>query len=369
MLAPVQTATDVAYLGMVTFPTGTEVLGTELGGLSAIAYDPTTNRFYFLSDDRAELGPVRLYQATVALEDGGLTRDDVAWEAVVELHDRGGLPFARNTLDPEGLVWTGNSFWVASEGNGAWYPPIPPALIEFSPTGEWLRDLPMPDAVLPTANQGVRNNQAFEALVLTPDGTTLIAGIENALRQDGPSADVGQASPTRLIAFDLTTGKAQQQWLYLVEPVPFAPNPPSGNRDNGLVEMVLLAAPTDTGADTDTDADASAGLELLTLERSYAQGVGVTARIFRVKLTDASDVRDLPALAQLSPEALAARAVSKELMIDVSSFGLLADNLEGMALGPKLENGRQTLLLVSDNNFSSSQRTQILAFALPAAEE
>ena len=353
VIAPVQTATGIAYLGMVSFPTGTEALGTELGGLSAIAYAPTTNRFYFLSDER---GPVRLYQATVAVEDGQLSRGDVAWEAVIELRDRGGLPFPSGSIDPEGLVFTGNSFWVASEGNGTLYPPIPPAIIEFSLSGEWLRDLPIPASFMPTQDSGVRRNRALEALALTQDGAMLITGVENALRQDGPDADVGQASPARLLAFDVAGGTAQQQWVYMVEPVPFAPNPPSGVRDNGLVEMVLLDGHSE-------------GLQLLVLERSYAQGVGVTARIYRVDLTNASDVRDLPSLAQLTPEELAAHTVAKQLLIDVGSFGVLADNLEGMALGPKLENGRQTLLLVSDNNFSASQRTQILAFALPVAGE
>jgi hypothetical protein len=350
--APVRSATGVSYLGLLTYPTGTDVLGTELGGLSAIAFAPTTNRFYFLSDDRAEHGPVRLYQATVALEDGRLAEGDVAWEAVVELLDRGDVPFDRGSIDPEGLAYTGSSFWVASEGNGTRVPPIPPALIEFAPDGAWLADLPIPPSFLPGPESGVRNNLAFEALALTPDGTTLFVGLENALLQDGPAADVGQTSGARIIAYDLAAGKVQQTWVYVVEAVPIPPNPPSASRDNGLVEFALL----EVGPD---------GVELLALERSYAQGVGVTARIYRVTLPDAAPREDVWSLSDLAPEELAARTATKELLVDVGGFGLLPDNLEGMALGPRLEDGRQTLLLVSDNNFSPGQRTQILAFALP----
>jgi hypothetical protein len=40
------------------------------------------------------------------------------------------------------------------------------------------------------------------------------------------------------------------------------------------------------------------------------------------------------------------------------------DNVEGMTLGPVLPNGQQSLVLVSDNNFSATQFTQILAFGL-----
>ena len=40
------------------------------------------------------------------------------------------------------------------------------------------------------------------------------------------------------------------------------------------------------------------------------------------------------------------------------------DNVEGITLGPKLSDGRQSVLLVSDDNFSPTQITQFFAFAL-----
>ena len=40
------------------------------------------------------------------------------------------------------------------------------------------------------------------------------------------------------------------------------------------------------------------------------------------------------------------------------------DNVEGITLGPKLSDGRQSVVLVSDDNFSPQQITQFLAFAL-----
>ena len=45
------------------------------------------------------------------------------------------------------------------------------------------------------------------------------------------------------------------------------------------------------------------------------------------------------------------------------------DNVEGMTLGPVLPNGQQSLVLVSDNNFSATQFTQILAFGLALENE
>jgi hypothetical protein len=43
------------------------------------------------------------------------------------------------------------------------------------------------------------------------------------------------------------------------------------------------------------------------------------------------------------------------------------DNLEGLAFGPKLSDGSQTLLLVSDDNFSDLQITQFLLFKVKIA--
>ena len=39
---------------------------------------------------------------------------------------------------------------------------------------------------------------------------------------------------------------------------------------------------------------------------------------------------------------------------------LTLDNLEGMTFGPRLPNGHQALLLVSDNNFTPGQVSQFL---------
>ena len=63
--------------------------------------------------------------------------------------------------------------------------------------------------------------------------------------------------------------------------------------------------------------------------------------------------------------------MKKTLLIDLSDVqGLSADlvpnldNFEGFAFGPRLPDGRATLLLVSDDNFHASQRTWFLRFAI-----
>ena len=57
--------------------------------------------------------------------------------------------------------------------------------------------------------------------------------------------------------------------------------------------------------------------------------------------------------------------VTKRLILDVEAdLGIEPDNLEGMAFGPALPDGRLPLVLVSDNNFSAGQATQFIVLAV-----
>jgi len=55
--------------------------------------------------------------------------------------------------------------------------------------------------------------------------------------------------------------------------------------------------------------------------------------------------------------------VQKRLLLNLDDLNLPtgSDNIEGIEFGPKLPDGRQSIVLVSDNNFSPTQFTQILA--------
>jgi hypothetical protein len=295
------------------------------------------------------LGPVRIYQAAIDLSDGTLDDGDLTWTGMIPLLDATGVPFAQGVLDPEGLVYTGEQFYVSSEGDLNAQPPIAPAIMEFMPTGEFVAALPLPEKFIPSSagNSGVRNNKGFESLTLTPDGRSLISGVENALLQDGPAATLEEQSPARLLQIDLMNESIVEQ-VYLVDTIPVAPKPANGDADNGLAELIAL------------DDDGT----LLALERSYVQGVGNTIRLYLADTQSAQDVSGLDVL----PLDMSDAPVAKALLVDFgelgSELGVAPDNLEGMALGPQLPDGRQLLVVVSDNNFNPSQTTQLWALAL-----
>jgi hypothetical protein len=101
------------------------------------------------------------------------------------------------------------------------------------------------------------------------------------------------------------------------------------------------------------------GGDLLAMEREFVELRGLEIQIFRVSLDGATDVSGLGSLAGTTY-----RPVRKTLLFDFGDIGFVPDNIEGMTFGPALPDGSRTLVLVSDNNFSRLQQTQILALRL-----
>ena len=90
-------------------------------------------------------------------------------------------------------------------------------------------------------------------------------------------------------------------------------------------------------------------------------------RLYRITLAGATDISPLESL-KGHPEVV---PVKKTLLMDLGSVQGLSpdlaqnlDNFEGLTFGPRLPDGRATLLLVSDDNFRAEQRTWFLLFAI-----
>jgi 3-phytase len=371
---PGKTIPNVEFVGQTTFATGFIPAGaagtvnsveTPLGGLSGVTYDAVNNRYYAISDDRSQIAPARFYTFN--------TVDGVTFTNVTPLKDTSSNFFATNSLDPEGIALTNKeTVFISSEGEvnlGAGRVSNP-FIKEFSlTTGEEVGSLLIPSKFLPvvedtnndgivntgdTQTSGVYNNLAFESLTITPDQKTLFTATENALSQDGLRASLTSGSPSRILQYNLVTGQPEKEYLYITDAIADVPNPSTGSADNGLVDLLAI---DNRGT-------------FLALERSFAQGVGNTIKIYEVSLQGATDISFYDSLKNLSAEQLAAiQPAQKRLLLNLNDLNLPTDanhpitgvdNIEGIAFGPKLEDGRQSIVLVSDNNFSSSQFTQIL---------
>lgn len=350
----------VEFLGLTTFATGTTFAETQVGGLSGLTYDSDLNLYYAISDDRSSINPARFYTLAIDLSDGILQDGDVTFTQVTTLLDSNGAPFATNTVDFEGIALTENgSVYITSEGDANAL--INPSVNEFSLSGQQIEQLNVPSKFLPTADKstGIRQNLAFESTTLSPDGRYLYTATESALNQDGTIATLTDSSLARIIKYDLATGLVVGEFVYEVEPIPQGSEPAGGFADNGLVELIAL---DNNGT-------------LLALERSFASGVGNTVKLYEVLTQGALNVKDFESLYREEPleedgEIIPPGrynidpTVQKRLLVDFADLGIAPDNLEGISLGPVLEDGRQSLIVVSDNNFNAAQTTQVIALAL-----
>ena len=204
-------------------------------------------------------------------------------------------------------------------------------------------------AVLPnaTGTRGVRQNLGFESAATPPNGRFLFTATEAALVQDGPPATVGAGSPARILRYNLQQQRLDRQYVYWTDPIAEPPVPANQFAVNGLVELLPLN-----------------NQFLLALERSFsvgAPGTGNTIKLYDVALPGADDVNGFDSLALLLDSI---EPVEKTLLLDFDVLGIPLDNIEGMTFGPDLPDGRRSLILVSDNNFSPAAFTQFLLFAV-----
>jgi hypothetical protein len=371
-------AQTLSYIGQQIVPSGTVYAGTTVGGLSGIDRIAASGRYVAIADDRSQFQPARFYELSLDLSlfqrSGNPGFAGVSFTAVTTIQRPDGSPFPLNTVDPEALRFnaaTGTLLW-SNEGQRAAAGLQDPTVREMSAGGVHVGDFAVPGRYLPAGSvagpapgdRGIRNNLAFESLTLSTDGLTLYTATENALVQDGPASSTGAGSPSRIASFNLATGAAGAEWVYEVAPVVLPPAAAGGFATNGLVELLAIGE-----------------REFIAVERSFAVGAatpgvgpnglptGNTIRLFHVDARNATDVSGMDSLlaASYTP-------VAKTLLADLSDFrnddgsALALDNIEGLTLGPVV-GGKQTLILVSDNNFGAAQFTQFIALEVTPVPE
>jgi hypothetical protein len=338
-----------------------------IGGLSGLTYDGPKGLFYAISDDRSNFAPARFYTLKLRLDTNETTQvtkiKTLEVKAMTTLLQADGKPYAKNTSDTEGIALAPDqSVYVSSEGVAK--DGIPPFINQYDlQTGALKYSLPISAAYIPKTQDdgstavvkvGVQNNLGFEALTLNAgaaqglvgDPLHLFAAVESSLEQDKepPSPEAG--AQLRFLHYSIQ-GQASSQgpsstlvseYVYRMEPKP------AGVTEQGLSEILSVD---------------QAG-HFISLERTFGlAGFGV--KLFQVTTAGAMDVSRLLSLRGLpSP----VQPLRKQLMLDLKDLGVTLDNLEAMTLGPLLPDGSPSLVLISDDNFSKDQATQILLFRL-----
>jgi hypothetical protein len=348
---------SLEYLDRYEIPK-TSFKNTLIGGLSAITYDRSTDRFYILSDDRSQRAPARFYTVDInfksTAESGKIAIDNVAFEDVTFLRDEQGNTYNPGTIDPEGIALSPRgTVFISSEGNPV--KNVEPFIGEFElKTGKKKLNLAIPQRYLsddpshPT--KGIQENLAFESLTLNQnsllpdDPFRLFTATESSLIQDTVE-DLADQPRLRFLHYVINPfGKpiVLAEHLYLLESTP--PEVIS----NGLTELSAL------------DREGY----FLSLERTYGF-TGAGAKIFQVVVANATDTSKIESL---KGELTQVQPLKKQQLFDLQDLGIYLDNIEGMTLGPRLPDGSQSLILISDDNFNEEQVTQVFLLGLSSSE-
>ena len=183
---------------------------------------------------------------------------------------------------------------------------------------------PLPAEWQPQQGRGLRRNKGPEALVALP-GLRFVLAAEASLQQDSPRQ-------LRLLL-------AQQQGQQM--------------RFTPLGTPLLVSAPLQAqahwGLTSLLPAQAGEQPPLLALWRGYAEPNSWWNR--------------LSLLPPLPLDQAPSRAVAPLMRWDLRDVGLEPDNWEALTAGPQLEDGRPTLLLASDDNFSPFQQNRLALLA------
>lgn len=180
-----------------------------------------------------------------------------------------------------------------------------------------LKRTAIPVAVPPIFSKA-RGNKSLESLTYDASVGDFWTANEEALKHDGPTSDREHGTVVRLQRFD-TRFRPAGQFAYRTEASAFR----VAGGGTGVSDLALLP-----------------NGELLVLERVVG-ALGLSAEIFRAEPAGATDVSKLPAL-----EGATYKPVGKTRLF---SRATLTSNFEGIALGPKLEGGWRSLILIADS--------------------
>lgn len=344
-------ALELEFLHQAHVPHRFNVKKTKVGGLSGLYWDSAQDKWFAVSDDRGNVNEPRIYEFRISPSLKGLQVEaqnvillSVNENQLSHQSTKSKSKLFSKVLDLEGLsVTPWGDFLLINEGDMNRKPRVAPQVFSSKTDGTIQKDFQVPEAFLPELSgeqkKGVRNNFSFEGLAANPNGKEWIVATEGALIQDSKSF-------VRFVQYHLPEAwvlKPQKEFRYPIDSDPVqipsneAPESRVAEFQKGISEVLFLD-----------------DHRLLVLERALIlspQGMAFRVRIFE---TD---------LAKTGPDQL----LTKKLVFDFSDLAGKTgkiENFEGMTLGPKLSDGRRSLILVSDDNFMRDQRTQFLLFAI-----
>lgn len=333
----------------------------RVGFFSDLYYDPNRNEWWGVSDRGPGGGTlsyetrVQRFTLDVDLNTGAISNFQVVGTSKFKngaSSFNGLAPNPSNVLgnafDPEGFVINpSNGKFLVSDEYG-------PSLYEFNRDGTLARTFTTPANLIPrnasnTPNYasdagntlGKRTNRGFEGLAVSPDGQFSYAMLQSAMLDEGG----GSGTVNRIVKFDNVTGAAVGQYAYQMK---------GSSQGRGISALTAIN-----------------DHEFLVIERNN-RGIGVGAdfagadkEVYKIDISGATDVTgiDLDAPGAVYTKVtksiqwldLDANTIDLDGDGDVESAGKSPEKWEGLAIGPRLNDGSYLLLAGTDNDYSVTQ--------------
>ncbi|MEL7034145.1 MAG: esterase-like activity of phytase family protein [Cyanobacteria bacterium J06592_8] len=325
------------FLGEYTLPQTAES-GLNVH-LSSITYeipgygDRSTPGFHFYAlADQNEDNLAQFYRLKFDLtsNENQTQLNAVKIENKIDLRDPSGQPISLTETYPESMTFSPrNSVFIAAEKiEGEDNVPL---LGEFDlETGELRNTVPLPPGYRPMIEegeqqQGIQANLGFKSMSIAPDGFSpggkdpfrLFTSTATSLVQD---QDINVDTKLRILHYVIADRASflVSENLYPLEASETSPYQ--------LADIVVLPQ----------------GGYFLSLERSPN-----SAQIYQVFTGDATDTSRI---VSLRGDLRKVQAMRKRLLLDLNTLNIPVNSLASMTLGPRLPDGGQSLLLLSEEN-------------------
>ena len=309
-----------------------------IGGLSGIDY--SNGFFYFVVDDSDN---PRFLKAEIEVKQGKI--NSVKFKNVVCLNDTTTAFYNENILDLESIFIDKETQEVNFVSEGSIFKGKKPSVFTTDSLGNFLYSYILPNYFIPNTIPKLKHNGVFEGSSKGVNGKGFWVAMESPLIVDGYEPTFKKSSsPTRITYFDKKSKKATKQFAYQLEHIT---KPSKGKINlNGLTCILEYKEN-----------------HFFIIERTYQSDYGNNIKIFDASVDDTTtNILDIESLKETEFTALNKRLIFDfENVRDKLTEGIV-DNIEGVTFGPKLANGNQSLILVSDDNFQlyGKQLNQII---------
>ena len=367
--AQAQTVTNVSFVNGITVAANTLDLTTgstvdrRFGMFSGLFYDPIRGDWWAIGDRGPGGGTLsydtRISRFTIDVNRATGAISNFQVQQTIKLSNAGGtlnglapnpITSVGRSFDPEGVVINpvNGNILIADEYG--------PSIVEFNRAGVEVRRFTVPANLVPRNAAGTPNfasdagntlgraaNRGFEGLAISPDGRFVYATLQSAMLDEANRNGLY----SRIVKYDMTTGVAVAQYAYKFE---------STGQGRGVSEIVAL------GND-----------KFLILERNN-RGVGIGAdfatadkNVFQIDLSGATDISSIILAGGVLPAGVIPALKSAQIIdLDATTLASLGfkspEKWEGLAIGPKLDNGKYLILAGTDNDFSVTQNGSNVQF-------